>query len=330
MKVCIVKTSALGDIVQSLHIVDYLAARRPALELDWVVESRNAELVRAHRGIRHVWELDRSSWRSIWTLRQQLQQQRYDAIFDLQGNLKSALVLSQMRSRSKVGFGWRTVPERINLTATNVHIDPPAGRNRREDYLHLVQSYLGDRVLWDSTKVSLQGATTEQAPMLLLCPGSRWPTKQLALQQWDQFLSCLADLPLQWGLVWGSEPEKQLVESLHERHPANTSVMPKCTLEQLIGLLSSVRAVVSVDSFPLHLAGLQGVPTLSFFGPSVASVYAPLGERHDSVQGDCPYGLEFPRRCPKLRRCPTGACLKSLAPEAMADKFRNWWAETVL
>jgi heptosyltransferase I len=325
MRICIVKTSSLGDIVQALPVVDYLAARRPIAQVDWLVEAPYAPLVRAHARVGQVWELDRSSWKAVRALRAKLQEQRYDLIFDLQGNLKSALVLSQMRARTKVGFGWRSVPERISLLSTRIHIDPPVGRNRRDDYLYLVQSYLGDRVRWSHHKVTLQGSAVDQHPTVLLCPGSRWPTKQLALSQWEQFLEGVASMPVQWGLVWGTPQEEQLVQALHGGHPSQTRIIPKCRVDQLIGLLGRVRGVVSVDSFLLHLAGLMGVPTLSLFGPSSAATYAPPGSLHASVQGPCPYGVAFPRRCPKLRTCPTGACLKSLCPRSLADTFRTWY-----
>ena len=46
---------------------------------------------------------------------QALRRDKYDIIVDLQGNIKSSLVMAFARGIKKVGFGSRTVPEKINL-----------------------------------------------------------------------------------------------------------------------------------------------------------------------------------------------------------------------
>ena len=76
-----------------------------------------------------------------------------------------------------------------------------------------------------------------------------------------------------------------------------------------------------MDSLPLHLAGTSGTATFSVFGASSAQKYKPLGIAHQAVQGVCPYGKVFERRCPVLRTCPTGLCIKSILGDDLYNEY---------
>ena len=86
-----------------------------------------------------------------------------------------------------------------------------------------------------------------------------------------------------------------------------------------------VDGVISVDSAALHLCGTTTTPSFSLFGPSSALAYRPLGSKHDAFQGTCPYGTTFDKRCPSLRTCETGACLKEVSPDVLFGQFQQFW-----
>jgi ADP-heptose:LPS heptosyltransferase len=51
MRVLLIKTSSLGDVVHNLPVVTDLRARFPAAEIDWVVEESFADIPRLHPGV---------------------------------------------------------------------------------------------------------------------------------------------------------------------------------------------------------------------------------------------------------------------------------------
>src|SRR5689334_22381857 len=116
MKIAIVKTSSLGDIIHAFPVLSYLKKRFPYATIDWIVEKPFSDLVKAHPYISKVITVDTKKWRKhpSWSeIKQYCHEVRsttYDIAFDLQGNLKSGLLLSRIRAHSKVGFGWKTVP----------------------------------------------------------------------------------------------------------------------------------------------------------------------------------------------------------------------------
>jgi len=82
-----------------------------------------------------------------------------------------------------------------------------------------------------------------------------------------------------------------------------------------------MQLVIAMDSLPLHLAGTTNTKTFSFFGPSSSAKFMPMGEQHHAFQGSCPYGKVIQRRCPIIRTCKTGACLRGISSDTLFDAF---------
>ncbi len=105
MRVLIVKLSSLGDVVHTLPVVADIRAAHPDAVIDWVVEPAFAPLVARVDGIAEVIECALRRWtRQGWwraatraefgRFRARLRRHRYDAVIDLQGLTKSALIAS--------------------------------------------------------------------------------------------------------------------------------------------------------------------------------------------------------------------------------------------
>jgi len=321
LQILIIKSSALGDIIHSFDLLVYLKKKyKQDVQIDWVVEKPNVELCSRHPLIDNVITIDSKKWRKnlfdpeISLFRKKMGQKKYDVAFDLQGNIKSALVLLCVKAKKKVGFGRKSVAEWPNLLFTNQRFNPPKGQNIRQDYLYLVQRYFGDQTPVLHEPIALQLTEQERDKLKEISPnatvvaaGSRWPNKELGE---TRLIAELQKLRGPFIFVGKGESERARAEALAAHFPDNSSLLPEVGLALLQNILARVSLVVSMDSLVLHLCGTTNTPSLSFFGPSLAVKYAPVGEQHKSVQGSCPYGRTFEKRCPILRTCKTGACLK--------------------
>ena len=66
-RVLLVKMSSLGDVVHALPAVSDALTERPGLEVDWLVETPFAPIVRLHPGVRRVLPLAWRKWRkTLW------------------------------------------------------------------------------------------------------------------------------------------------------------------------------------------------------------------------------------------------------------------------
>ncbi len=316
IKVLVVKTSSLGDILQTFPVIATLKKAFPDCTIDWVVEKGGAALITAHPLIDNALVVDSKKWGHLPSLFKQLKMVRskkYDVLLDMQSNSKSALVTFFSRAKRKVGFGYKTRREWPNLLVTNEKYDCPIGRNRRLDYLWLVeQAFKIEPVLEE--KVQLQINEEEKLFLktlpsrpTLVAPGSMWKNKTVKKETLVQFLKRLEG---PFIFSWGSAAEKLEVDYLAEQFGGH--VLPKLSLPHLQRVMGLCKLVVSADSLPLHLAGTAGVPTYSYFGPSSEQVFRPLGIIHQSIQGACPYGEVFDQRCRHLRTCKDAPCINNL------------------
>jgi heptosyltransferase I len=328
MKVLIVKTSSLGDIIQTFPVLEYLRHRFTNVTIDWVVEQGFAGLVEAHPLVDRVLSIQSKKWRcaplslenfgQIRSFLKTLRSTHYDVLFDFQGNVKSGCVVISAHARAKVGFGWKTVPEWPAALCTRYKINPPAGGNIRADYLAVVQGYFQDTAPYRAGPISLKLDSLQQQkladlfasnapPPTLVCPAAAWANKCLSEEDLVNVLHRLNHVP--YWFIWGSQREREMAMRLATHFPGS-AVLEKLSLPLLQHIMKRSRLVVAMDSLPLHLCGTTNTPTLSFFGPSSAKKYKPLGPHHTVVQGICPYGVHFEKRCPRLRTCETGACMK--------------------
>lgn len=331
MNILIVKTSAIGDVIQTFPVLDYLKLKFPEASIDWVVEKGIADLVSAHPHVRQVITVDtkkwrkklfaRSTWKEIQRMRKNLKLNHYDLLFDLQGNSKSALFTCFANAKEKIGYGFKTLPEKLGGLVTTRRFNPPSGINIRLQYLHLVQAYFND------FRNSLEKPVKSKnfGGRLIVCFGSNWKNKQLPQETLRKFLE---QIEKKWGFsflfVFGNEKEKKYAEELHQQFPKSI-IVGNLSLVELQNLMEDVEMVFSMDSAPLHLCGTTKTPSFSVFGPSSANAYKPLGDQHAAFQGTCPYGKTFIKRCPILRTCKTGACMRDLSAETLFNAFEDYY-----
>jgi heptosyltransferase-1 len=339
MKILIVKASALGDIIHAFPVVDYIRAIYPNATIHWAVERPFSALVQAHPEIQKAVLIDTKKWRrgffsskirnQIHQFIRDLRQESYDVIFDLQGNTKSGLITGLAKGKKKVGFAWKAVSEWPNLLFTNQKIGIPQGGSVRQNYLEVVQGYFSQHCPQITTNISLKLSAEEEQqliaikktlplqPTVMVCHGSNWRNKQLSQEALVDFLKLLqGHLNCHYVFAWGTPQEHQEASELHQ-HFANSIVLDKVSLPILQHLMNEMQLVVAMDSLPLHLAATTQVPTFSVFGASLAARYAPTGLQHLTYQGSCPYGRTFLTRCPILRSCKTGACIRSLSGQTI-------------
>ena len=100
MKVLVIKTSSLGDVLHTLPALTDAVQQRPDIRFDWVVEEAFVEVPEWHAAVAEVIPVALRRWkhRPFQVLRagepqaavKHLRTQRYDRIIDAQGLVKSA------------------------------------------------------------------------------------------------------------------------------------------------------------------------------------------------------------------------------------------------
>jgi heptosyltransferase-1 len=126
--ILLIKLSAMGDVVQTIPLLNKLRRRYPAARIDWLVTPPIDELLRYNPAISNVVEFSRDEWSKPWRLTPfvssarliaMLRAARYDLVLDLQGQLRSAVFAFASGAPVRVGFDkpradrWQASPRKI-------------------------------------------------------------------------------------------------------------------------------------------------------------------------------------------------------------------------
>lgn len=300
MRVLLIKTSSLGDVIHTLPALTDAARALPGIQFDWVVEEGFSEIPTWHPAVSTVIPVAIRRWRkNLWQtlktgewrqFKQRLRETRYDLVIDAQGLLKSAWLtryvkapiagLDKHSAREPlaarfydrpypVARGQHAVERLRQLFAQALGYDVPAG--------------LGDYGLDRSRLLDADGG----APYVLFLHGTTWVTKHWPEVYWRQLAERMIGKGLEVHLPWGNPAEKARAEriavGLDKAH-----VLPKLNLAGVARVLAGAQGCVAVDTGLGHLAAALDVPTLSLFGPTNPGLTGAYGKSQVHLAGDYP------------------------------------------
>lgn len=331
MRILIVKMSALGDIIHALPVLDYLRQAAPGVEIDWVVEEQNKNILEGHPLIRNLISINTRAWRkgpfSANTFREigaiigQLRSESYDAVFDLQGNIKSGIITWLTGVSKRYGFDRNGVRESLNLISTNHHIELRTGDHHISNRsLRIVSSAFDkDYTSFVITSHIQTGPEDEQAveellhtipgkPYVLFHTGTTWETKKWHQEGWLELGRLMLEKFPKVSILfsWGNEQERDEAQALASDLGSRAVLLPRLSLKNFCALLKRMDLAVGGDTGPIHIAAAVGTPTVSFYRATDALRNAPQGPNHLTLQSSMHCTKCLKRSCPIDSECRFG------------------------
>jgi len=302
-RILFVKTSSLGDVVHQCPAASDAARGIPQARIDWVVEDAFAGVARMHANVARVIPVAVRRWRSalwrpaVWreiaAFRRSLQGERYDAIVDTQGLLKSAFI-SSLASGTRHGMDRASAREPLAARFYDRTHFVPRGLHAVERNRRLTAAALGI-ALPSAIDYGLRAAAAPAQKLpaaysVLLTMTSRadklWPEAR-----WIELGRALA-LPV--VLPWGGAEEHSRAERI-ARGVGQAVVPGKMMLEELAQVLAGARNVVGLDSGLTHLAAALGVPAVAIFcgsDPALTGLYGAPRAANVGARGRPPQVFE--------------------------------------
>jgi heptosyltransferase-2 len=118
--------------------------------------------------------------------------------------------------------------------------------------------------------------------------------------------------------ILGGAAERPLGEAIARMMVTPARVLGgETTLPQLVGVLSRLRALVTNDSGPMHLAAALGVPVVAVFGSTDWRETAPVGGRARLVREHVECAPCLLRECPIDHRCMRRVTVDRVAEAAL-------------
>lgn len=294
MRILLVKTSSLGDVIHNLPVASDIRRVYPEAQIDWVVEEGFAEIPRLHPAVRHVlpvgvrrWRkspLSPATWREIRAYRQAVRRPAgtdfYDAVLDTQGLIKSGLLASQAQGE-KLGHAATSAREPLAARFYDRSFVIPKTLHAVVRNRQLAAAALGyalDDLSLDYgiTAPPLAASWLPAGDYAVLLTATSRADKEWPEENWRALGSALIATGVRCVLPGGSESERSRASRL-----ANTLgravAAPAMNLADLAGLLAGARIVVGVDTGLVHLAAALGRPTLALYCASNPTLTGVLG-----------------------------------------------------
>lgn len=291
MKILVVKLSSLGDVVHAMPAVQDIRHALPGAQIDWVVERAFAPLVRRCEGVNRVIECEFRSWRkSFFSLatrrawrdfKESLQAQTYDAVIDLQGLSKSALIswLARLTPQGqRYGLAGATTGSSFEAPARWVadvsfalgpHVHAVARSRqlcaRAFGYALRTQDSYGLRAAPLPEVPPASGASQRsRPPRVAFVHGASRSDKQWPLAHWQALGRSLnaqgCGVVLPHGNTAEQEAAEQIAQALEQ-----AKIWPRLALDELIDALAGCAGVIGVDSGLSHIAVALDLPHVQLY-----------------------------------------------------------------
>jgi heptosyltransferase-1 len=312
VRVLIVKTSSMGDVVHALPAVSDIWRNHPGAQIDWVVEAPFAAIPALHPGVRRVLPMAWRKWRkTLWqrttqqaisAFRAELRRDDYDVVLDLQGLLLKSVLWGLQARGPLVGYDRDSAREPLaalcyrRVAAVSRQLQA-VDRNRRLASAHLghvlSQSPPDFGILppaggWQPGVLSAappgpSGQTlggAKAAPMAqataALIPCASRPEKLWPEDDWIAVGQRVRAAGLTPVLLWGSEEEQQRAQRIAAG--CGGVVPPRLGVGEMAAVLGRARQIIGLDTGFTHLGAAFGRPSIGIYcdhEPGLAGLTGP-------------------------------------------------------
>jgi lipopolysaccharide heptosyltransferase I len=312
----IVRLGSLGDVIHGIPVAAALRTEFPNGRIDWMVDPRYVELLDRvtcidrrigvdPRAIRHG--PGRERFRE--TIRE-LRQHHYDAVIDLQGLLKSAMLARSVRAHRTIGFPRKHLREQLARLFYTDAPDPGDATHVIYKNLALLAPLKVEDLRVRFPLEILQTTTAEQVSSrfgpsgyVLINPGAAWPNKRWPPERFGAVAAAIVrDVGVRSLVLWGPG-EQEIAHRVAEAAMGAAEVSPPTTISDLIGISRAARLIISGDTGPLHIAGAVNTPIVALFGPTRAERNGPWGLHDVAVSRVDQCSCVYERRCKMAERC---------------------------
>ncbi len=306
-RLLVVRLGAMGDILHALPAVTALRLAHPDWVIDWVVEPRWRALLAAEGStvrqtaensaqplIDHLHFTATKEWRKspfsrqtlheFKALRAALRAGEYDAVIDLQGAIRSAVVARLAGCPRLIGeANPRELPARwlfSERVATH-------GLHVIKQDVELASAIAGDALTPVSPWLPVDPAAERWADEILppitnktavlINPGAGWGAKRWPVERYAAVAQGLIERGCRILINVG--PGEEPLAEVIVRQTGGAATPLACTLPQLISLNRRIALAIAGDTGPLHLACALGRPVVGIYGPTDPSRNGPFGSR---------------------------------------------------
>jgi heptosyltransferase I len=286
--VCLLRTSALGDVTHVVPLVRTLQRAWPQTQLTWIIGKLEHKLVGDIPAVEFLVFDKAAGWRGLRALRGQLAARRFDVLLHLQVALRANLVSMLVRAPLRIGYDHARSRDLHGLFV-NARIAGRSGQHVLDAMASFLEPF-GVRqteVRWD---IPVPAAAQEfaashlpgDAPTLLVSPCSSHPLRNWLPKRYAAVIDHAAARGWRVALCGGPGAyERAFGDAIAEKAKSKPlDLIGKDTLKQFLALARRAHLLLAPDAGPMHMANAMGLAVLGLHAASNPQRSGPYSDRH--------------------------------------------------
>jgi len=326
LRILIVRTSALGDVIHALPVLTALRRHLPEAKIGWVIEEGMAPVLAGHPDLDELIPVRLRQWRrlsaggirELGSFFSALDRFAPEVVLDLMGNHKAGVISALTLADRRIGFARRHRREPSSALWISQPV-VPRGTHAVDRMLSLLDGLeippepadFGPEKLFREEPAAEAGTPT---PYVLLHPGAGWANKRYPPAWWGEAARLLHERTGLPTWVAAARGEEELAAGVEAAGGGAVRTVPAPDLPTLAALIRRARLMLGGDTGPTHLAQALGTPVLMLMGPTDPDRHGPYGapERALYKRLACSFCYQ--------RLDEAKACLLEIPPRRVAER----------
>lgn len=285
--ICLLRTSALGDVTHVVPVVRSLQGALPGARLTWIVGRLEQRLVGDIDGVEFIVFDKAAGLAGLAAVRRQLRGRRFDVLLHLQVALRANLVSAFVRAPLRIGYDAARSKDLHGL-----FVNRRIAARRGEHVVDAMAGFLEPlgivrgAVRWDlpipeDARAFAENHLPERTRTLLVSPCSSHRLRNWRPERYAAVMDHAAARG--WRVVLCGGPgtfERSFGNEILARcRKPPLDLVGKDTLKQFLALAQRADLVLTPDSGPMHMANAVGTKVLGLHAASNPDRSGPYSDR---------------------------------------------------
>ena len=287
MRICIVKLSAMGDIIHTMVTLQFIKKQFPNYQIDWIVEDGFKDILQNNPHIDNILPINLKSIKknkleilNQIKLLQKYAKNNYDIVIDAQGLLKSSIVSKIIGDKIVgsfiSGFDKESIRETVASWFYDKKVFIPYAKNVINRSIKVICEPLNIKVskediLNKEPFLFTQTKLKSNSKYIIFVIGASKPNK---IYPKEKFLELAQRLDKKTLVVWGNQKKEQTADWLTKE----SNLIKKAKNGNLDDLKLNIQnsiLVIGGDTGPTHMAWALNIPSITIFGntPELRNTY---------------------------------------------------------
>ena len=281
--ICILRLSAIGDVMHVLPIIHNVQQYWPQTKITWIIGRTEAQLVTGLKGVEFI-IFDKSKGAKVYLkLYRQLQGRQFDVLLHMQAALRASLASLLIKAPIKVGFD-RGRAINMQWLFTNHRIAAVERQHVLDGFFEFIDvlGVTGRELKWPMVIPSESAAVVndyfDDRPLLVINPCTS--QRRRNWRDWyPRYYAQVIDHALTYYdiqiALTGADVQREhimantILSKVAQKNKVRiANLVGKTNLKSLAAVLQRADALISPDTGPAHIANGLGTPVIGLYATS--------------------------------------------------------------